>query len=150
MRQANIFQNGEVWQQTVTLQNIADFLCTQSSQFLVAEFADILFIEEYLAAVCLCNAAEQVEEGAFTTAGWTGQDTEVAALHGEIDLVNRIEVTILTVKGFGQIFYIQHYISSPLIRVSRLLRLTFHAEYREATMETTRASAIHFRPRISR
>ena len=150
VRQADIFQNRKVWKQAVSLKHIADLCCAQLGPFLAGQLAQVFAVEQNLAAIRFSDTGNQVEEGTLTTAGRASQSTQLPCLDGKINLMNRVKAAALPIKGFGQFFCGQHYISSPRISPSRSFRLTFHAEYRDAAIETASASSIHFSPSVSR
>ena len=63
MRQADIFQDSEVWQQAVSLQDIADFLRAHLCQLLVGKAYQLLLFQLDTSLIRVGDAADQVEQG---------------------------------------------------------------------------------------
>ena len=104
MRQADIFQDSEVWQQAVSLQDIADFLRAHLCQLLVGKAHQLLLFQLDTSLIRVGDAANQVEQGALPAAGRAGDDRHLPLLQGEADVADRLEGFLLAAVGFGQVF----------------------------------------------
>ena len=91
LRQHNVFERREIGNQVELLKDKADFLSPKAGEFVGREAQYLLAIEHDAARRGSVEAAEDIEQRALARAGRAHHGDPLAFLHGEGDLVQRVE-----------------------------------------------------------
>jgi len=91
-RQADVFQRGFPGKEIEGLKDEADALVAGEGQLPVPVAGCIFTIKEVAAFARVIEASEDVEQGGFAGAGGAHDGDEFTTLHGEIDIVKRVDL----------------------------------------------------------
>ena len=102
-RQLDIVQRRGTGQQMKHLENEADLLVADISQFILGQGTDLLAVDEILALDGRVQAAQQIHQRGFSRTRLAHDGNEFPALHHEIDVFQGVDLFAADLIGFAEV-----------------------------------------------